>query len=83
MLIDPARFGGRAAFVRETTCLAAASRAAAVAPGQPAVRMPGDRALRRRLEQLAHGVALPADILPALVTCGRELKVELPSILEG
>ncbi len=58
MLIDPANFGGRAAFARETSWLADASRAATVAPGQPAVRMPGDHALLRRADQLANGVAL-------------------------
>jgi LDH2 family malate/lactate/ureidoglycolate dehydrogenase len=83
MLIDPEKFGGRAAFIRETNYLAAASRSAAVAPGQPAVRMPGDRALRCRLEQLTQGVALHPDILPTLLPCGRELKVEIPSILEA
>ena len=80
MLVDPANFGGRAAFARETSWLAAASRAAAVAPGQPAVRMPGDHALRRRADQLANGVALQPEILPALVTCARDLQVEIPSV---
>jgi hypothetical protein len=45
--------------------------------------MPGDRALRCRLEQLTQGVALHPDILRALLRCGRELKVEIPSILEA
>jgi L-lactate dehydrogenase len=80
-LIDPANFGGRAAFARETSWLAAASRAATVAPERPAVRMPGDHALLRRADQLANGVALQPEILPALVTCARDLQVEIPSVL--
>jgi LDH2 family malate/lactate/ureidoglycolate dehydrogenase len=82
-LIDPAGFGGRAAFARETSFVAAASRAAAVAPGQPAVRLPGERALLRRADQLANGVALHSDILPALLACAADQHVDVPSILKG
>jgi LDH2 family malate/lactate/ureidoglycolate dehydrogenase len=83
MLIDPARFGGRDAFTRETAYLAAAARGAAVAPGHAPVRMPGDHALLRRADQLAHGVLLHPDILPALRPCARDLNVEFPSALES
>ena len=83
MLIDPANFGGRNAFAREMSWLADASRAAAVAPGQAAVRMPGDHALLRRADQLANGVALHPEILPALITCARDLQVEIPSVLRS
>jgi L-lactate dehydrogenase len=83
MLIDPAHFGGREAFTREASYLAAASRAAAVAPGHSRVRMPGDQALRRRADQLARGIALYPDILPALRPCARDLNVEIPNVLES
>ena len=83
MLIDPASFGGRASFARETSFLAAASRAAAVAPGHPAVRLPGEHALRRRADQLANGVALHPGILPALLACAADLNVAIPSDLKG
>jgi LDH2 family malate/lactate/ureidoglycolate dehydrogenase len=83
MLADPASFGGRAAFARETSFLAAASRAAAVPPGQPAVRLPGEHALLRRADQLANGVALHSDILPALLACAADLNVDVPSVLKG
>jgi LDH2 family malate/lactate/ureidoglycolate dehydrogenase len=83
MLVEPENFGGRAAFARETSWLADASRAATVAPGQPAVRMPGDHALLRRKDQLANGVALYPEILPALIVCARDLQVEIPSVLRN
>jgi L-lactate dehydrogenase len=83
MLVDPASFGGRAAFARETSFLAAAARAAAVAPGEPPVRLPGEHALRRRADQLANGIALQSGILPALVSCAADLNVDIPSDLRG
>lgn len=60
LALDPARHGGASAFRREAEALAAACRAAAVPDGRPGVRLPGERALARRREQLASGVALSA-----------------------
>jgi LDH2 family malate/lactate/ureidoglycolate dehydrogenase len=82
ILIDPDRFGGRAAFLRETSFLADRSRAARVPPGAPAVRLPGDGALERRAHQLERGVVLHPEILPALLTCARELGVAVPSAFQ-
>ena len=65
-LIDPEAFGGLDAFVEETSWLGAACRAAAVPPGSPPVRLPGDGALARRRAALADGVPLHPDILPQL-----------------
>ena len=65
-LIDPAAFGGRDAFTRETSHLAELCHSTPVAPGRPAVRLPGERALERRAEQLAHGVTLRPGILESL-----------------
>ena len=80
-LIDPARFGGAGAFAHESGYLAQACRAARVAPGRPPVRLPGDGALARRAEALAHGVALPPGAMPALITLAQELAVPVPAPL--
>jgi len=81
LLIDSERFGGRAAFVRETSFLGDACRAAAVPAGGPPVRLPGDGARARRREQLARGVALRADILPALRPWAQRFALAEPSAL--
>ena len=65
-VIDPAAFGGRDAFVREATEVAARCRASAVPAGSAPVRLPGERALQRRREQLRDGVELYPSTLPAL-----------------
>lgn len=75
LLIDPARFGGRAAFLRETTFLTNDCRTATPVPGGPPVRIPGDGALARREEQLARGVALHPGIMPALQPWAEKLGV--------
>jgi LDH2 family malate/lactate/ureidoglycolate dehydrogenase len=82
MLVDPARFGGRDAFVRETSFLFDACRAAAVPPGHPGVRLPGDSALAKRRDQRANGVALHPDVMPALLPWARDLNVPSPAALD-
>ena len=77
-LIDPGAFGGREAFARETGWLADACRTAPVKPGAPAVRMPGELALKLREQRLAEGVPLHAEILPSLAPWAQKLKVPLP-----
>jgi L-lactate dehydrogenase len=62
-LIDPGAFAGREAFVRETGQLAELCHSTPVAAGRPKVRLPGERALERRAEQLEQGVALRHGIL--------------------
>lgn len=78
-LIDPARFGGTEALVRETSFLAHACRQTAVPPGAPPVRLPGQAALARRRDQLAHGVTLRADVLPALRPWAERHGLSLPT----
>jgi L-lactate dehydrogenase len=80
-LIDPGRFAGRAAFERQTTWLAQLCRTTPVAPGQPAVRLPGEAALERRARQLEDGVALYPSVLPALARWSERLRVPLPTPL--
>lgn len=78
-IINPDFFGGRDAFLRETSFFAQSCREAPVRPDQPAVRMPGQGALSRRATQLAHGVALYPTILPALIPWAERLRVTVPS----
>ena len=78
-IIDPERFGGRAAFAREMDRLAALCRTAPVAPGQPPVRLPGQAALEKRARQLREGVALHARILPALTAWAERLGLAVPA----
>lgn len=48
------------------------------APGVDTVRLPGERGLARRRDQTAHGVALQADILPALEPWSIRLSMPMP-----
>lgn len=76
--IDPQAFGGIDAFTRETDWVRSACVDNPPRPGVDAVRLPGQRALARRREQLVHGVALHEDILPALAPWADRLGVALP-----
>jgi len=80
-LINPEQFGGREAFLRETSFLTQACLETPVAPGKPPVRLPGHAALARRAEQLEHGVELHPTILPKLMPWAEALKIELPPSL--
>lgn len=65
-LQDPAAFAGIDAFNTQTDWIAQACHDSNPrVPGQP-VRLPGERALARKREQLEHGVALHPSIMPAL-----------------
>lgn len=80
-VIDPAAFGGRDAFQRETGWLAEACRSAPARPGIDRVRMPGERARALRERQRREGVALHAEILPALAPWAERLAIEMPRAL--
>lgn len=77
-VFDPALFGGREEFSRETAHLAAACRATPPRPGVDRVRLPGEAGLRRRAEQLAKGVELYPAIMPALAPWAEKLGVQVP-----
>jgi L-lactate dehydrogenase len=81
MLADPERFGGRDAFVRETSRLAELCRTTPVAPGAPSVRLPGAAALARRARQLAEGVELHPTALKKLAPWAEKLGVPVPAAL--
>ena len=76
--IDPAAFGGLDAFARQAEWIAQACRDNPPRAGVDAVRMPGERGLARRREQLENGVALHADIMPALQEWSTRLSVPMP-----
>ncbi len=82
-IIDPRAFSGISDFTRETSWLAEACRGNRVRPGDPAVRLPGERALKLRSEQLAHGVRLYPSIMPSIMPWAEKLKVSLPEVKGG
>ncbi|WP_353173400.1 Ldh family oxidoreductase [Paracandidimonas soli] len=65
-IIDPAFFGGRDAFIAETSWLADQCRNNPPRPGVGRVRLPGDRAAGGRRQAMAHGVSLRAEIIQSL-----------------
>jgi len=77
-VMDPAAFGGSEGFLRETEWLADASRTNPTKPGEPPVRLPGNRALQLRAEQLKEGVVLYPSIMPSLKPWAEKLGIRLP-----
>jgi LDH2 family malate/lactate/ureidoglycolate dehydrogenase len=78
LCMDPAAFGGSAAFERETGWLAKACRAAPARAGGEGVRLPGERARALRDEQLRNGVALHPETIPALAPWAGRFGVPMP-----
>jgi L-lactate dehydrogenase len=81
IVIDPARFGGTEGFLRETGWMADAVRANPPPSGGQPPRMPGERALALREEQLAHGVALHPAVPPALAKLASRYRAAMPAKL--
>ncbi|SKC89257.1 Malate/lactate/ureidoglycolate dehydrogenase, LDH2 family [Burkholderia sp. YR290] len=69
-LYDPAALGGIEALRRQMDWLGDACRGNAPRVPHDPVRLPGDRAMARRGEQLAHGVRLRPAVVAALEACG-------------
>jgi LDH2 family malate/lactate/ureidoglycolate dehydrogenase len=80
-IIDPSGFAGLPGFQREAGWIAEACRTAPVKPGNPAVRLPGERGLKMRAQQIASGVTLHPEIMPALTPWAVKLTVRLPTSL--
>ena len=78
-ILDPARFGGMAPFVRETGHHVSRSRAAKPVSGGARVRVPGESGLLRREKQISEGVDLHPGILPALQPWSGRLAVPMPA----
>jgi LDH2 family malate/lactate/ureidoglycolate dehydrogenase len=79
LLMDPEAFGGLDAFTAETGWLADACRAARVADGAPAVRLPGERAMQRMRDASANGVELFPGIMSRLEEWAAKLGVNAPA----
>jgi len=78
-VLDPAAFGGRAAFTRQMSWLADACHGATPRAGVERVRLPGERGLALAREQRANGVALHPTILPSLAPWAQNLGVAMPA----
>ncbi len=75
---DPALFGGREDFLRQTTWVADACRATPPREGFDRVRLPGEAAGAKRKQQLALGVELYPGIMDALRPWAEKLDVLVP-----
>jgi len=80
-LTDPSAFGGMVDFHRQLDWIVDACRSSPPRAGVEAVRLPGQRALARRREQLRDGVALHPAILPQLAPWATKLGVPMPAAL--
>lgn len=76
--IDPTAFGGYNDFLRQTSWLVDACHSAKPRAEVPRVRLPGERGLALRREQLAKGVLLYPTIMPALTPWASRLGAALP-----
>jgi LDH2 family malate/lactate/ureidoglycolate dehydrogenase len=81
LVLDPARFGGSDAFLRETGWMEDAVHANPPVPGGEAPRLPGERGWQRRGEALAHGVALHPSIMPGLLERAARTGIAAPEPL--
>ena len=77
-VIDPAAFGGRDAFTRQTDYLVQACRRSSPRPGVDHVRVPGEKAMAHRRHVQAHGVVLYPGVLAALRPFAEQFGVEMP-----
>jgi L-lactate dehydrogenase len=78
-LYDPSAFGGEAEFLRQMDWIAESCRFNPPAPGVDHVRMPGERGLARRAQQLVEGVALHPTIAPTLQEAGQKYRIAFPA----
>jgi LDH2 family malate/lactate/ureidoglycolate dehydrogenase len=81
-VLDPALFGGRVDFLRQTSRLSRLCRETPPRPGFERVRLPGENGLRRREAQREEGVELHPDIAPALRPWAVKLGIALPAGLQ-
>ncbi|MEZ5830931.1 MAG: Ldh family oxidoreductase [Dongiaceae bacterium] len=76
--IDPEAFGGREAFLRQSSFIAQACRDAKPLRAGAPVRLPGAAGLARKRQALAEGVALSGEIVASLTDASRRLGVTMP-----
>ncbi len=80
-VFDPEAFGGKAAFLRESTHLAAACRASPARPDFAAVRLPGDGSAQRKAQQLREGVNLYPSVVRALKPWADKFQLVMPKAI--
>jgi L-lactate dehydrogenase len=80
-VVDPARLVGLPAFERQMRELVTQALSGPVASGHEGIRLPGQRGLRQREQQLESGVVLHDSIMPRLATWARKFSIEMPSPL--
>lgn len=78
---DPEAFGGTEAFLRQTGWLRAACLASAPADPAHPVRLPGQAAMARKTQALAHGLTLYPGIYDGLAAEAATYGVALPAAL--
>jgi L-lactate dehydrogenase len=78
LVLDPDKFGGADRFAREAGWMADAVHANPPIHGRGAPRLPGERGLALRADQLAHGVALHPSVPPILAARARAAGIEPP-----
>jgi L-lactate dehydrogenase len=77
--IDPAFFGGREAFLSETSHLVRAVHASRPVPGNGMVRLPGERAQALAREQRRDGLDIDSETLRAIAACGDNAGHPMPA----
>ncbi len=80
-ILDPEAFAGTHAFHRQMDWVAKACVDNPPRQGFDRVRLPGQRGLMRREQQLRDGVELEASILPALTEWAQKFRVTLPAAI--
>lgn len=78
-VLNPRLLGGIDAFLDETTYLADACHASRVRAGSPPVRLPGERALATRRQQMREGVALTDDVVVRMKKWSEKLDLPMPA----
>ena len=81
-VIDPAAFGGREAFIRQTGWLADACRNNPPRPGVERVRLPGDQAMSRLRTAMRDGVPLARTVVDALLPYAERCGVQFPAAID-
>ena len=83
LVIDPARFGGADAFVRESGWMAHAVQTNPPGPSGESPRLPGERGLAHKANALKNGLTLHPAIPPMLSARAAQANLAMPRVLMG
>ncbi len=78
LIVDPAFFGGREAYLKQARKLAAMVHASTPRDGFDRVKLPGENGLERRQAALDHGVLLPRALIDELQAQAAQYGVTMP-----